>query len=279
MRPNFIGIGAQKCATTWLHAILSDHPEACLGPSKEINFFSYYYDYGFQWYERQFDCAGNPLAVGEISPSYFHASAVPERVFSYDRAMRLILFLRDPVERALSNHKHEVRTGHLSGTDLSFESGLRNNPSYVEQGRYATHLERWLAYFPRAQLHVLLFEDIVANPGAAARGVYEFLQIDGSHLSTAVTARSNEGYVNRYMLLRRMRMQGKKALRALRLEWIWLGVAHAGGRRLYRAINRADAKRVIPPLADSTRQMLKSEFRGEIQRLERLLGRSLQHWL
>ena len=279
MLPNFIGIGAQKCATTWLHDILSDHPQACLGSKKEINFFSYYYDYGFQWYERHFDCAGNPPAVGEISPSYFHASEVPERVFSYDRTMRLILFLRDPVERAISNHKHEVRTGHLSGTDLSFEFGILNNPSYVEQGRYATHLERWLGYFPRAQLLVVLFDDIVADPRAAASMVYEFLRIDRGHVSKTVMARSNEGFVNRYPLLKQMRIHGKKALRTLHLEWIWSGAAGAGGRRIYRAINRVDADVVIPQVADATRQRLKSEFHEEIRRLERLLGRSLQRWL
>ena len=279
MRPNFIGIGAQKCATTWLHDILSDHPEVCLGSTKEIDFFSYYYDFGFEWYERQFACVGAPVAIGEVSPSYFHDSVVPKRVFSYDPTMRLILFLRDPVERALSNHKHEVRIGHVSGTDLSFEFGILNNPSYVEQGRYATHLERWLGFFPRAQLLVLLFEDIVADPRAAAGTVYEFLRIDGHHVSHAVAARSNESYVHRYPLLERMRVYGRKSLRALHLEWAWQGVANAGGSSLYRAINRSDADLVIPPVADTTRQQLKAEFRGEIQRLEQLLGRSLQHWL
>jgi hypothetical protein len=279
MRPNFICIGAQKCATTWLHDVLSDHPQVCLGSTKEIDFFSYFYDFGFEWYERQFACAGTPVAVGEVSPSYFHSLSAPPRIFSYDRAMRLVLMLRDPVERALSNHKHEVRIGHLTGTDLSFEFGIRNNPSYVEQGRYATHLERWLGYFPRAQLLVLLFEDVVADPAAAARAAYEFLGIDGGHVSKAVSARSNESYVNRYPLLERMRVRGQQVLRAMRMEWVWLGAADAGGRRLYRAINRAQADHLIPPMADSTRQQLKAEFRGEIQRLERLLGRSLQHWL
>ena len=279
MRPNFIGIGAQKCATTWLYDILADHPDACLGATKEIDFFSYYYDYGFQWYERQFSCPRKALAVGEISPSYFHATEVPERVFAYDRTMRLILLLRDPVERALSNHKHEVRIGHVSGPDLSFESGLLNNPSYVEQGRYATHLERWLAVFPRPQMLVLLFEDVAADPRAAARTVYEFLRIDGNHVSNAVSARSNESHVDRYPFLERLRSRARTTLGALGLERIWLKAADAGGRRIYRAINRADAERVIPPMTDLTRQNLKAEFRGEIGRLEQLLGRSLQHWL
>ena len=63
--------------------------------------------------------------------------------------MKLILFLRNPLDRLISNHKHEIRVSHLAGNELSVEFGLMNNPSYVEQGLYATHLERWLEYFPK----------------------------------------------------------------------------------------------------------------------------------
>ena len=148
VKPAFIGIGAQKCASTWLYNILADHPEVWLSEKKELDFFSYYYDYGFQWYERNFE-SDESLVAGEVSPSYFHGKGVPKRVFEYDANLRLILFLRDPIERAISNHKHEVRIGHFRGSDLSFERGLKNNPSYISQGLYATHLEKWLEYFPK----------------------------------------------------------------------------------------------------------------------------------
>src|SRR5450432_1780443 len=70
-RPTYVGIGAQKCASTWLHSILAEHPEVAVPEVKEVDFFSYRYDYGYQWYERCFRSSKPARARGEISPSYF----------------------------------------------------------------------------------------------------------------------------------------------------------------------------------------------------------------
>src|SRR3954453_17151561 len=163
-RPTYVGIGAQKCASTWLHRILAEHPEIAVPADKEMDFFSYRYDHGNQWYERCFAVEGTARVRGEISPSYFCEPAVPERVARYMPDAKILLSLRDPVERALSNHRHEVREGHLTGSDLSFETGLANNPMYVEQGLYATHLKSWLRHFAQADILVVLMEDIETDP-------------------------------------------------------------------------------------------------------------------
>ena len=78
-KPTFIGIGAQKCASTWIYDILKDHPDVALSELKEVDFFSYKYDHGLQWYENNFSEAGTQSVIGEISPSYFHEPAVPAR--------------------------------------------------------------------------------------------------------------------------------------------------------------------------------------------------------
>lgn len=277
-KPNFLGIGAQKCASTWLHDILVDHPEVCLGPRKELDFFSYWFDFGFQWYENQFPAAESHEAIGEVSPSYFHGVCVPRRVFEYNRHMRLILFLRDPVDRAMSNHKHEVRIGHLVGDDLSFERGLENNPSYVEQGLYSTHLERWLAFFPLSQILVVLLDDIVADPAEVARGVYRFLRVDDTHVPQGLNARSNESYVNRFRWLEHARTDAQGVLRAANMYWLWRTLSRLGARRFYRGLNRTTSESVIPSMLDSTKISLQQKFDSEVRRLEQILGRSLKGW-
>src|SRR5918993_382064 len=176
-RPTYVGIGAQKCASTWLHRILESHPEVSVPEVKEADFFSYHYDRGFQWYQRCFATAPESSQVrarGEISPSYFCEPAVPERVARYMPGAKIMVSLRDPVERALSNHRHDVKQRHLTGDDLSFERGLSNNPMYVEQGLYATHLKRWLQYFPRERILVVLMDEVAADPRAVCRSVYRF---------------------------------------------------------------------------------------------------------
>jgi hypothetical protein len=278
MKPNFIGIGAQKCASTWLYDILADHPQVGLSSAKEIDFFSNFFDYGAEWYERNFADAGGRVARGEISPSYFHGVSVPERVHAYDPDMRLILFVREPIARAISNHKHEVRIGHLQGDDLSFEYGLANNPMYIEQGRYATHLERWLQYFPREQLLIVLFDDVHADGASVARRVYEFLGVDSAHISAALGERSNESYVNRSSIFEGAKNVLRRAVRGARLGWLWQLIGNLGFRQAYRSANRADADMVIPAPHAATRAQLEQVFAQELVRFEQLSGLSCDCW-
>lgn len=276
--PTFIGIGAQKCASTWLFEILRDHPEVLLSNPKELDFFSYRYDYGLQWYSHHFSPPAATKAIGEISPSYFHEPAVPERVRRVLPEARILLSLRDPVQRALSNHKHEVRLGRFRGRDISFEAGLQNNASYLEQGLYATHLSRWLKCFPREQLLVVLYDDIVANPAAIARQTYQFLGVDSDHSPAALHERANPSYVNRYPTLDRLRNEFKQYLRRMGLESVWRIAADSRLKQIYERINRQACEDAIPPVAAETLTALRADFASEIAKLEELLGRELPTW-
>ena len=149
VKPTFLGIGAQKCASSWIRNVLHDHPEVFVSHPREVDFFSYHYNRGYTWYERHFDHAGTAKAIGEISPSYFCDPLAPAWVREYKRDVKLILTLRDPIARAFSNHLHEIRMGHFRGADLRFEAGLESNPMYLFQSRYGTHLANWLREFPK----------------------------------------------------------------------------------------------------------------------------------
>lgn len=276
--PTFIGIGAQKCASTWIYDILHDHPQASLSDRKELDFFSHHYDRGLPWYERHFSTNEPGFAVGEISPSYFHEPAVPERVRACLPDTKIILALRDPVERAISHHKHAVRLGDISGSDLSFEAALPGNPMYLEQGRYATHLEKWLYRFPADQLLVIFFEDVARAPEDVARQVYRFLDIDPEHRSTSLDRRSNASHVIPFAGLERTRKGLRTGIHRLGLGILWDGVAAVGARRLYHHLNRRSSEEAIPTIKDETRAWLRAYFHEEVVRLEGLTGRDLSCW-
>jgi hypothetical protein len=278
MKPTFLGIGAQKSATTWLYDILSDHPDVCLSANKELDFFSYYFDFGYQWYERNFNEQQNAIATGEVSPSYLHSTEAPKRVHDYEPAMKLIVILRDPVQRAISNHKHEVRINHLRGDDLSFEYGLKNNPMYIGQGMYATHLHHWQKFFPKHQILVELFDDVVADGAGVARRVYEFLEVNPAHQPAALTERSNESYVDRSPGLETSKNWLRTLIRAMHLGGLWKALGDSGIRNLYRSFNRRPSQSAIPKLLPETRDYLDQIFADEITRLESLLGRNLDVW-
>jgi hypothetical protein len=278
-RPTYIGIGAQKCASSWLHSILAEHPQVAVPAVKEVDFFSYRYDHGYQWYERCFEHGGAARARGEISPSYFAEPSVPERVARYLPQARILLSLRDPVERALSNHRHEVRVGHLRGPDLDFEAGLRNNPMYVEQGLYATHLRNWLRHFDRSQLLVVLMEDIETDPRAVCRDVYRFLGVEESFVPSGLAHRYNRSFAVRWSPLGGMKDAVYAATRLPGLRRIWDLAARSGLRAAYRSVNIVPSSAVIPPPEARTLVELRARFAPEIRELEAMIGRSLAKWL
>ncbi len=278
-KPTYIGIGAQKCASTWLHRILAEHPEVSVPQIKELDFFSYRYDHGYQWYERCFQSDKPARARGEISPSYFAEPTVPERVARYLPNAKILLSLRDPVERALSNHRHEVREGHLTGADLSFETGLANNPMYVEQGLYATHLKNWLRHFPRTAILVVLMEDIESDPLAVSKTVYQFLEVEQGYVPAGLGNRYNRSFATRWSPLGAIKDVVYSATRLPGLRWLWDTAARAGLRSLYRGINNVPSSSVIPEPSPQTLLQLRQRFAPEIRELETIIGRSLATWL
>jgi hypothetical protein len=208
LRPTFLVLGAQKAGTTSLHSYLSEHPAVLSAALKEVQYFNLFYDRGESWYRAQFPLAttawairrrlGVSPAVGEATAAYLFYPRVPERVHAFDPRMNLIAVLRDPVDRAYSHFQMELRWGRESG---SFEDALaqeereippeleriRNDPEYVShngfsrtyvaRGLYAEQLERWLQFFPRAQLLVLTSEELLADPAQVMSRIASFFGI------------------------------------------------------------------------------------------------------
>ena len=196
--PDFLILGAQKAGTTALYAYLRRHP-AITGPSwKEVSFFDRHWARGEAWYRGNFPNLARTRGrlVGEASPSYVFHPLAPGRVRKLVPEARLVVLVRNPVDRALSHYNHEVALGR---EPLSFEDALEAEEerlrgeeermaadpryfsrewwshTYKARGRYAEQLERWLAVFPRERLLVLPSDDLGADPAAAHARVLEFL--------------------------------------------------------------------------------------------------------
>lgn len=276
-RPNFIGIGAQKCATSWLHEALHSHPQIFTSDPKEIDFFSSYYDRGYEWYERHFAAAGAAQARGETSPSYFYNPAAPARARAYDPSMRIIVILRDPVDRAYSNHLHEIRAGHYSAS-TAFEDGLANNPCYVDQSRYATHLAAWYAQFPSEQILPLIFEEITQTPDQALRQVYSFLGVDPAGRIDSSLKSANESVAFRHPQLQSLLQKAGHGLRRSGMGPMLEAFKALPPVRRAMELNKRDLRRITPPMLPETRSRLAGELQDEMRRLADMLGRSSLPW-
>ncbi len=246
---------------------------------KEVDYFSYHHDLGDVWYEERFNTSAEGVLRGEISPSYLHAPEVVARVAEYNPEMRIILIARDPIERAISNHKHDLRIGNMRGPDTSFEAGLRVNEDYIEQGLYAKHLGNWRSRFPSDQILVLKFDDVIADPGKSLALVCEFLGVDSGYVSPQVESRSNVSYLNRSVGVEKIKNAVRTAVRAVGLGNLWRRLGDAGLRENYRRVNRVEPDQVIAPPTAATLRELKATFRPDLQQFERMTGLSTADWL
>lgn len=186
----FLIVGVQKGGTTALFDYLGDYPDIALPATKELHFFD---DEAQPWpdadlaaYHAQFPApAGRPC--GEATPIYSYWPNSLERVAAYNPAMKLILVLRDPVQRAWSHWRMEYARGVEThpfawcireGRQRLFAAepwGHDREVSYVERGFYGEQVERLLGLFPRDQLLVLTSHDLRADPGPALGRTRAFL--------------------------------------------------------------------------------------------------------
>ena len=278
IKPDFIGIGAQKCASTWVYRVLKDHPEVYVSEQKELNYFSYYYDRGHQWYINHFAEKTEANKAGEISTSYLCDPRAPLRAYSYNPDLQVIVTLRDPVERAFSNHLHEIRIKQYTGPDYSFEAGMENNPMYLEQSFYSAYLKQWMDYFPEEQIIVLLLEEIREDPQREACRLYRFLGIDQDHLSEFLYRKANPSNAEKHQGFdRSLRLFGNMARR---LGLTTLVQAVKSNSTIYgiRDSNRIHLSETIPAMKAETETYLTAELTDGVMELVSLLNRSDLPW-
>lgn len=198
--PGFLILGAAKSGTTSLHEYLSEHPHISAPTEKEIHYFDQSYARGDGWYRAHFQRAGIDAKItGESTPYYLFHPRVPELVARDLPNAKLIVILREPIDRAFSQHNHERASGYESQPferaialeqerlrgeeerllgDPSYRSYAHQHHSYLARSRYAEQLERWLRHFEREQLLILGAEDSFQEPGATVATAQEFLGLD-----------------------------------------------------------------------------------------------------
>jgi hypothetical protein len=196
--PEFLGVGVQKGGTTTLQLLLEHHPSAFLPAAKELHYFSLHYERGEAWYRESFAAAHSHQRCGEITPYYLFHPAAPARIQALLPQARLIVLLRDPVERALSQVFHSRRLGleplelepalaaeaqRLVGAEavLAAADGRHRSHqehSYLARSRYEQQLPCFEALFPAEQLLVLRSEDLFAQPEWVWGQVLAFLHLE-----------------------------------------------------------------------------------------------------
>lgn len=203
--PDFLIIGAQKCGTTFLYQLLVQHPRVKPAFLKEVHYFDLNFRKDHNWYRSHF-----PLQIrntqryitGEASPYYLFHPHAPRRASGVVPDAKLIVLLRNPVDRAYSHYQHQVKRvkgktreslpfdeaieveerilpGEVNKMlqDEYYASSSHRTRSYLSRGIYIDQLLAWSSFFQRRQIFVLKSEDLFSDTTNALEGMLDFLEI------------------------------------------------------------------------------------------------------
>jgi len=197
--PGALVIGAQKAATSALYHYLCQHPQVVPALCKEVHYFDRHWARGGRWYRSHFPhqraLESNRALALEATPYYLFHPLCAARIAETLPAARLLVVLRDPVDRAWSHYRMEVRLGREDRAFLAAigddervreeesrlasgavdASALHRNRSYLHRGRYALQLERYLSRFPRHQLLIVDYRRLVGDTATVLDEVFAFL--------------------------------------------------------------------------------------------------------
>lgn len=284
--PNFLIIGAHKAGTSSLHKYLQQHPQVFLPSLKEPRFFSYDPDVPdgeptpYPWgprvhpvktwdqYLALFTEVTTETAIGEASPCYLNHPRGPVRIRQALPGVRLIVSLRDPLDRAYSGYLMAVRDAGETRPFAELIGGEPRAPWHDNLVYYQSCL-RYLECFPRERLKFVRAEDLNAQPFKVLTDLFSFLEVDPA-FQPDTTTQFNKGGVPRSQLLHRvLDNRGVRGLGAY---------IPAPLRSTLKRLRSANLRKP-PELDGAVRARFIERFREDILRLQDLLDMDLSDWL
>jgi Sulfotransferase family len=307
--PNFFLVGAAKAGTTSLHAYLRAHPQIYTSPIKEPNYFckdidvtrfsSTYLDAipvdyrGFvdgrmteevhfahvqEWenYLKLFCNVRDEAAIGDCSNTYLYSAVAAAEIKSATEDPRIIIVLRNPIERAFSHYIMDLRIGYVWRPfreelehDLEDREELWGRSRlYVALGMYSAQVKRYLDVFSRERIKIILSEELRTTRRETLAELYRFLGVEPSFTPPSSTL--NEATIPhavRFNYLLR-----KSGIKRLITRYLPTAIKERGKKHFY------SGKR-IPVLSSAERDLLRGIFRVDIGELEKLIERDLSAWL
>jgi hypothetical protein len=295
--PQFIVVGTARAGTTSLNSYLLQHPDIFLPVIKEPCFFSFAgekLDYkrgkfafsinSIDAYSALYKKAELGQITGEISTPYLylHQKTIANiKKFHNDyRSIKIIILLRDPVERAYSQYLWRVRDGR---EELSFEEAISIEPKrmkenysfdyfYVDRGKYYEQVKAYLENFN--DVKIVLFDDLKANAQRELAAICKFLHVDDQFIFVKRTEQNASFLPKSTLLSKLLTMESKTKFKIMNRipENIKTSI-----KEQFRKFNSSNVK--TPPMKAETEKKLRLEFRDDVLNLQRLIGRDLSHWL
>lgn len=294
-KPDFFLVGAAKSGTSSLYNYLVQHPFVFMPEPKEPHFFGEWRPpvqevKGMKEYLRFFEGVPEDVRAGEASTSYLYSTDAAWEIKRFRPDAKIIVILRDPVSRAYSQYWNQVREG---VEPLDFEEALAAEAErrergwwygfhYVEAGRYASQVARYLNLFGRESVRVYLFEDLVQDADAVCDDVFSFLAVEPRRTVSVAKAYNQSGAPRSLVVTKAVH---KAILLSRALQRQWRGLVSGGSSlpvdRLKEAKDWIIEKNSgpVPEMNPSTRAELREIYKGDLLRLQELIQRDLNRWM
>jgi hypothetical protein len=218
---DFLLVGAQKAGTTTLHAYLQEHPQIAMPERKELHFFNnetffqgqadyaYYHSFFKKLGENKPQDPGQrPMLKGEATPAYLYCRDAAKRIWQYNPDMKIIMVLRNPIDRAFSHWNMEVSR---NAETLSFTDAIENETtrcrealplqhyvySYLDRGFYTAQIREYWRFFPKSQVLILNYDELSSGPQKLLSAVFDFLGID-KKVANTMSEKKKQLHVTNY---------------------------------------------------------------------------------
>lgn len=293
-KPNFFIVGAPKCGTTAMNDYLSQHPEIFMAP-KEIHYFGKDLKLSTAVSEPEylayFQSAKEEKIIGEASVWYLFSKTAAAEIKSFSPQAKILIMLRNPVDMLHSLHSEHLYSGNEDILDfetaINFDAQRRNGhhlpnavdfyelPLYRDAVAFSEQVKRYLQIFGNNQVHIILYDDFLANPKKETKETLKFLELDSEVDINYRVINSNKQI--RFFFLHRLIKKPPLVLRSIvRFFFPFKRLRHAMMRFLFRH-NIKITKR--SEMNGSLVVRLKEELATEIKLLGKLINRDLSKWL
>lgn len=279
--PNFFVVGAPKAGTSSLYHYLSEHPDIFLPRIKEPHFFSSpevissYYDVDVISNEKKYfdlyNNAGNYKAIGDLSTSYLYNSESAKRIYEYNPESKIIVVLRNPIERAISHYLMDVNLGYQNDSLHSILISNSNNKYYAEyvgNGLYFSNLRDYYDAFRSDQILVLLAEDLAKNSASTVRIIYKFLGVDATVVPNT-DVRSNQ--------YRQTRFKHSSLIKKFRFILRYTSLMPDFMKVIIKTI--LYKKDTVKPKFENEKDILKEIYLDDTLKTGKLINKDLTAWM
>jgi len=282
MLPTFIIAGATKAGTTSLYEYLKPHPEVCMALIKEPCFFTRdrrasSYSNGLSWYENLFAHCNVKNARGEASTVYMVREDSAELIFKTLPNITLIFMLRDPTNRMYSQFWSDIKLKGLKPGN--FEDLVNANHPLIQElfynSQYDIHLKRFMNFFPRDQMHIYLFEDMINNTKEFLQTLYKDIGVNPHFLPPNLNKIYNPTRTFRLSVLQKWLWKFGWVVINKDLSPWQLYILKTMRGWVFKLNTKPIQK---PPLSKHIRQKLVLNFEETISFVEEQLNRPLPDW-